>query len=223
MLSPPRRDVVCCAGHALGDDAYTKDFVAPRARARVLIPHHDRPRPRRRRHARRAQRTRPPTRRRRRALSRQLIIRRRRTRAAARDDHLPARHPAPRPERDPSYASRVVRARERRSHAHVQRRRARREGVRDVYPRRRGRRRHLAPIDAVGFDRARRARDARRRAQGDDARGEPRRDHDAKRARRSIEARRRVTRGVVGVDFFDVASSRHSASRARRRRAPRAR
>jgi hypothetical protein len=29
MLSPPRRDVVCCAGHALGDDAYTKDFVAP--------------------------------------------------------------------------------------------------------------------------------------------------------------------------------------------------
>ena len=32
-----------------------------------------------------------------------------------------------------------------------------------------------------------------------------------------------ATRGVVGVDFFDVASSRHSASRARRRRAPRAR
>jgi hypothetical protein len=29
MISPPRRDVVCCAGHALGDDAYTKDFVAP--------------------------------------------------------------------------------------------------------------------------------------------------------------------------------------------------
>jgi hypothetical protein len=29
MISPPRRVIVCCAGHALGDDAYRKDFVAP--------------------------------------------------------------------------------------------------------------------------------------------------------------------------------------------------
>ena len=29
MISPPRRVIVCCAGHALGDDAYKKDFVAP--------------------------------------------------------------------------------------------------------------------------------------------------------------------------------------------------